>query len=286
MFLEQLKEGDLVILGYADDRGVERNGGRTGAAEGPDEIRDQLYRLTLKPGAQLKSQIWDLGNFQSWGLGLLEAHEKARETIRRIRAKKARLITLGGGHDWAFPDFVDFQSDFGSSAYLLNVDAHLDMRPEPTQVQNQGHSGTPFRRILSHGPLRMGVLGVQGSCTALAHWRWAEGARVTLLPLEELLLEASQAWEQIRNRFSLDPQNMSFGLSIDMDAFAQSQSPGVSAPQAFGVDPRLIAQLMGYMAPSLRHLGVYELCPRHDRDHSSARLAARLIQIYLSALTI
>src|SRR5437763_1288604 len=41
-----LKPGRAVIVGFPQDEGVRRNGGRVGAAEAPREIRRWLYRLT------------------------------------------------------------------------------------------------------------------------------------------------------------------------------------------------------------------------------------------------
>src|SRR5439155_21579169 len=41
-----LAPGRAVLIGFPQDEGVRRNGGRTGAAEAPDEIRRWLYRLT------------------------------------------------------------------------------------------------------------------------------------------------------------------------------------------------------------------------------------------------
>src|SRR5438132_1056779 len=41
-----LKPGRAVLIGFPQDEGVRRNGGRVGAAEAPSEIRRFLYRLT------------------------------------------------------------------------------------------------------------------------------------------------------------------------------------------------------------------------------------------------
>src|SRR5436305_2716743 len=41
-----LTRGRAVLIGFPQDEGVRRNGGRTGAAEAPDAIRRCLYRLT------------------------------------------------------------------------------------------------------------------------------------------------------------------------------------------------------------------------------------------------
>src|SRR5216684_4210530 len=41
-----LAPGRAVLIGFPQDEGVRRNGGRTGAAAAPNEIRRWLYRLT------------------------------------------------------------------------------------------------------------------------------------------------------------------------------------------------------------------------------------------------
>ncbi|MFV1981684.1 MAG: arginase family protein, partial [Rhodothermia bacterium] len=58
-----------IIVGFPSDRGVEINGGRPGAAAGPDAIRHALYKMT--PGspemAHLWKQIGDVGDVQIAG---------------------------------------------------------------------------------------------------------------------------------------------------------------------------------------------------------------------------
>src|SRR5437762_8900622 len=41
-----LAQGRAVLIGFPQDEGVRRNGGRSGAAAAPEEIRRWLYRLT------------------------------------------------------------------------------------------------------------------------------------------------------------------------------------------------------------------------------------------------
>src|SRR5688572_25480459 len=51
---------DVVILGCPQDEGVRRNGGRSGAAQAPREIRRALYRLSSAGLEHLR--IFDLGD--------------------------------------------------------------------------------------------------------------------------------------------------------------------------------------------------------------------------------
>jgi formimidoylglutamase len=281
--LEKIQEGDTVLFGYSDDRGVDRNAGRTGSAEAPDEIRKHLYKMTPSTSHSEKLRIVDFGNLRSWGMGLGEAHEEARQALTQIRSKKVRIVTLGGGHDWAYPDFADFAGS-SEATHLINIDAHLDMRPEPTDASQAGHSGTPFRKILtrpSNPQSLVSVIGLQHHCNASSHIKWAHGNRVTTLFLEDMPLDPENQWGLIHDRLNLSEAHRKFALSIDMDAFSQAHSPGVSAPQPFGLDPRLVLQLIRSLRGRLVQLGIYEANPRFDRDGATARLAARFIHEFL-----
>ena len=278
--LREIREHDFVLLGYPDDRGVDRNGGRLGAADAPDLIRSFLYNMTPDPTKNAPDfLIWDLGNLKSWSLSLLDAHAAARKALQEIRQTRARVITLGGGHDWAFPDFADFKGR------LINVDAHLDMRPLTKDPDASSHSGTPFRKILTHKgegtPLC--VLGLQKHCNARHHLEFARGARASLIFAEELPTNLEAQWDLIRDKFNLTGNKESVGFSLDMDAFAQSVAPGVSAPQSFGVDPCIVRRLIENLASQMRHFGIYELNPQFDRDNETSRLAAKLIHSWIFA---
>jgi formiminoglutamase len=277
----ELREGTFAILGYPDDRGVERNNGRAGACEGPDSIRSVLYRMTPSPLKVRDLQILDLGNMRSWSMDLLEAHQEARKAISQLRSSKAKLVTLGGGHDWAYSDFIDWQGP------LLHLDAHLDMRPNPEDTLKHGHSGTPFRRILSESkhPPQIKAIGLQSHCNSRSHLDWSGGFSVSTLFIEELPLAPEKQWELMLDQLELDSdknKKSPFVMSIDMDVFSQSVAPGVSAPQPYGLDPALVLRLIRHLGPRLQQLGVYETNPRFDLDRTTARLAAKFVHEFFT----
>ncbi|MDO5629985.1 MAG: arginase family protein, partial [Mobilicoccus sp.] len=45
--------GDVALVGFASEEGVRRNGGRPGAAEGPDALRRALAPLAIHTEAKL-----------------------------------------------------------------------------------------------------------------------------------------------------------------------------------------------------------------------------------------
>lgn len=290
--LSQLKPTDAVVLGYPDDRGVERNGGRLGASEGPDRIRHHLYRLVPSANLGPTQRVFDLGNLKTWSYSLNDAQRKAREVVGRLQKTGAKVLTFGGGHDWAYPDFRELGAAHPNSRlYVLNVDSHLDMRPYAKEGENTVHSGMPFRKLLEEIPplsssqFRLGVLGLGRAVNARHHVEWAEGHRVTLQFCEDLEWDLETQWKGIVEKFELGEDTIKkniFGLSIDMDVFSQSDSPGVSAPQAFGINPSIVRRLILELGTQCRHLGIYELNPRLDADDASARLAARLALEFIS----
>ena len=283
--LSEIAAGDVVLWGYPDDRGVERNFGRTGALLAPDIIRKQLYKMTPPHGSRELPRIFDFGNLKTWSHDLPEAHAFARECVLAVQKKGAKLVTLGGGHDWAFPDFVDFAGHNPAvKSKIINVDAHLDMRPNPKQEDRQSHSGTPFRRIIEENnsqSLSMSTIGLQKHCNNSEHVEWAHSRRVTTLFLEDMPESLNESWPLVSDRLELQ-QDQNIGLSIDMDAFPQHIAPGVSAPQVYGINPQICSKLIQNFRTPISQLGIYEYNPSFDLDERTARLAALFIYQYLT----
>ena len=76
-------------------------------------------------------------------------------------------------------------------------------------------------------------------------------------------------------------------LSVCLDAFAAAAAPGVSAPQALGINPWRVVPLIRRIAESgkLAAVDFAELCPRFDLDGRSARLLAALFFECLEGLS-
>src|SRR5258707_417639 len=52
----------FVIAGYPDDDGIQLNGGRKGAKDGPDAIRKYFYRMTPAVSSKSRPALIDIGN--------------------------------------------------------------------------------------------------------------------------------------------------------------------------------------------------------------------------------
>lgn len=270
--------GQVALLGFASDAGVRRNGGRPGAAEGPTAIRQMLANLAWHHDA-----VVDAGDVVVAGDALEAAQAEYGQLLHRLLAAGARPIGLGGGHEIAYASWQGLAADLaGRSAVaprvgILNLDAHLDLRVAP-----RPHSGTPFRDIAQDCERRgwrfdYACFGVAEAANTAALYAeaaqrgvWVEhDVDVTMDRLPSLLARVAD-W--------LEPLDAVY-LTVCLDAFPAATAPGVSAPSALGIDPRIALALIRLLRESrrLRMADLAELCPPLDIDRRTARLAARLV---------
>ena len=136
-------------LAAQHDAGVRRNGGRPGAALGPDAIRHALYRLTPdaehpESFAALLDHTADLGDIDV--TGDVEAdQERLGAVLAPLLADGVVPVVLGGGHETAYGHFLGYVGA-ERDVEILNWDAHADVR----NVGDGAHSGSPFRQALEH----------------------------------------------------------------------------------------------------------------------------------------
>lgn len=270
--------GGSALLGFASDAGVRRNGGRPGAAEGPAELRRMLANL-----AWHQRELLDAGDVRVEADDLESAQAEFGVHLGRLLDRGWRPVGLGGGHEIAYASWQGLARHLAGCGNrlprvgIVNLDAHLDLRRA-----NLPHSGTPFRDIAQDceargWDFRYACFGVAASSNTAALYAEAERLGVWIEHDVDLSPEQLPA---LRARLDawLAPLEAVY-LTICLDAFPAAVAPGVSAPSALGIDPRLAVALIGHLKTSgkLRLADVAELCPALDSDRRTARLAARLV---------
>lgn len=280
-----LRPGRAVLLGFPQDEGVRRNHGRAGAAEAPPQIRHYLYRLTPWDGENdidlAARPPLDAGNLRIAG-SLEDSQQALAEVVGGILQGRAVPVVLGGGHETAYGHFLGYVSA-GLSPGIINIDAHLDVRPCP---DGRGHSGSPFRQAIEHPshplPGRHYVcLGAQPSSVSREHLsyaqkrscvvRWAGGLKSDTFARECEQLAAAGCRVYV---------------SLDADAVAGESVPGVSAPNASGLPASLVsawARQAG-RSPHVSSFDLVEINPRFDPQGQSARWAALALWQFLAGL--
>jgi formiminoglutamase len=110
--LDNQSTPDVVIIGFPSDEGVRRNGGRPGAAQGPEALRQAFYKLTpdTENDGLLEAMLGrtlDLGNLKLSG-NVEEDQELLGEVLAPFLSQNIVPIILGGGHETAYGHFLGY----------------------------------------------------------------------------------------------------------------------------------------------------------------------------------
>lgn len=275
------EEAEVVVVGFPTDEGVRRNGGRPGAADGPDALRRALW--TMAPDAEryddyagLLARTADLGNLAT--SGDLEADQEALGRVLAPHLRRGAVaIVLGGGHETAFGHFLGHVAA-GRAVHTLNWDAHPDVRP---LKDGRGHSGSPFRQALEHpSGLCRGytVAALNPPSVARTHLDYLTEHECTAHFNTSISFTAVESIYAAREHATL--------VTFDLDALDQAAAPGVSAPATAGLSPHLwlYAAYKAGVCSTVRSIDVVELSPPLDPDGRTARLAARTVWEFLRGL--
>ena len=272
--------GRPVLIGFPQDEGVRRNGGRPGAAEAPTRIRHWLYRLT----PPVSFSLLDLGNVRV-GADLEASQEALAAVVAAVAAAGAIPIVLGGGHETALGHYLGLTCA-GGPVGVINLDAHLDVRPT---LAGKGHSGSPFRQMMEDAarplaPDRYVCLGAQPSAVSAAHHQFVTGRGGIVRGAAEVRGQLGRYFREQCER--LAGHGCPVYVSLDADVVRAADVPGVSALNPLGLDGVEVCQCLGQAGAStaVAALDVVEINPRFDRDELSARWAALAVWSFLAGL--
>lgn len=273
---------DWALLGYPDDEGIIINKGRVGASEGPDAIRSIFYRtaLGLEPAT-----LTDIGNLKTEG-PLAERHERAKQVLEALHRQNKSIITLGGSHDYGYPDGAAFLHHFkDQKSVVINFDAHLDVRPTSKGLS----SGTPFFRLKEQfSKMNLVQFGIQPQCNAQAHYKWCYERDIEIIDWPTLLQNPQSLTANLSSTLErLDLLHCPAFLSLDIDVFHHGIAPGCSQSWATGLDGNQFFLILNWLKSHLKikHFGIYEVSPPLDHGVSTSRLAAQWIHQLLERKT-
>ena len=283
-------QASWVILGVADDRGIKNNFGRDGAKKGPAGFRDFFYAQGIGEISPPESKMYDVGDLKlhkNLGTTLHDLKRVVQE-IKTYDPKK-KIFVIGGGHDIAFGEIAGCiaTSRNPSEHHVVNTDAHSDVRP--LEKGNIVTSGTPFFRLIDEeglNPSNYHPFGLQrpSNNPQLVAWMNSKGVNPSWLESMPTVTEQIISFRNLLKSFEGKPWH----LSIDMDGFPMSVSPGVSAPGVFGIAPEIFLTLDSVKRTfaTLESFGIYELAPNLDEHEKSQRLAAKLAYLIFSVSTL
>jgi len=254
-------KADVVIVGCPEDRGSSQ---LSGSAMAPDQIRRQLYNLTI-PRHGLK--IADLGNVVATDI-LASYYDRLAEVVNTVVKAGKFVILLGGSQDIAYGQYKGYRNIAPLIEYV-HIDSELDVGDSDFGVNNR----TFNHKIFLHSPNYLGNftnLGHQSYFVSLADKKrignlFFEGVR-----LGEIRQDLKEAEPHLRNA------NM---VSIDMSSVRSADAPGTTHPSPAGFTAEEIVQLARYAAMSNRcsSVSICETQPMKDFNGQTTLLSAIMI---------
>lgn len=264
----------IVLLGFACDEGVRRNGGRVGAKDGPRAIRAALANLAWHQ----ERPVYDAGDVRCDEGDMEAAQLRLAEVVASVIRAGHRPLVLGGGHETAWGTFQGIVAAKPQAAVgVINIDAHLDLRAD-----EPGNSGTPFNQMAkwcegNGRPFNYLCIGASWpSNTSALFARMGELGAGTLfddafftkesVPIDKVIDGSIRRVELVH-------------LSIDLDVLPAATMPAVSAPAARGVPLEAVETVLHRVLVSdkVAAVDIVELNPALDIDRHGARVAARLV---------
>jgi formiminoglutamase len=175
-------------------------------------------------------------------MDLESSHAALTRQVAACLAKGAIPFVVGGGNDQSYPNASALLAQCiarGTSMTVINVDAHLDVRPLRDGLV---HSGSPFRLLLEDARWSS-VTGhfiefaAQGSQCSAAHVDYlACTPRTNIVWLLKHLRapHAPSVCDQFAVAMRTLPEASVF-VSFDIDSIAGEACPGVSCPATIGL---------------------------------------------------
>lgn len=262
---------EIALIGLADDLGVKLNGGRLGAAQGPDAIRAALRGYGVAdPGGWNYPAIFDAGNIipapGEDGRALSQTHVRVFEATTWLLERGLFPVALGGGHDltWPFAHAVIHHAAARGTpiSHGLYFDAHLDVR-------DTLGSGMPFRRLIeATGLTSLSLVGFNPFVNTREHRDWFVAHGGCFVDSALALLEAATS---------------PLFVSLDLDVIDASHAPGVSAMNPAGFDVRSLQAMVEAVGAceQVKCFDLMEHSPPHDVQGRTSRVAAHLLLAFV-----
>ena len=272
---------DFAVLGVPFDEGT---WGQPGERYGPRDMREnsQEYAHDLTEGfyyidgdrTVLKGKHWaDVGDVVIYPTVAAETNDKITEAVRKILAKKAFPITLGGDHSIAYPVIRAFDIPLT----VVHIDAHLDTWAGAKG--NLDHASWVLRTAKLPTVKKIAQLGMRGIANDTEAAGNAKALHTTVVTAEEIHRHGvAAALERI-------PQSENIYISFDVDSMDPTLAPGTGTLEPGGLSFQEIDDLMKGIPSRGKLVGIdiVEVNPYRDPSGRTAQTAIRLLVDLLGA---
>jgi len=265
------EEADYILLGIPFDGTVT---GRPGSRYGPDAIR----KATLDSEDYSPYFDNDISDIKLFDYGNLEipfgdtnaALSRIKEKCIRINKLTGRLIALGGEHLITLPIVEALCERYGRELFLIQFDAHADMRQEYLGVK---HSHATVMNLTA------GLIGIENMAMI--------GIRSGMKEEWKLLRShphyfggiSSRTIEDFRKFVEEKLHERKVYVTIDFDVFDPGIFPGTGTPEPGGINFTEFIEYMKILSGvNIIGADLVELVPDADISGISRSLAATVLR--------
>ena len=256
----ELEGVKVALFGVLDGR---KSGDNEGCSQGPQAIREFLYRLT--PHFHWQPTV-DLGDLRP---GITEADTEA--AVESVIAELTQMgiipVVLGGGQDLTTPMYRALEP-FGKAMQLVTLDSRLDFGADP----DQGTSRNFMNDIILHEPNYL------FDYTNLGHQGYLTDPD-TMELIEKMQFESVRLGTVNAQPHLMEPILRDADLvSIDAGVIRGSDHPAHDSAGPNGISAATICQLARYagMSDNLKAIGIFEHNPDLDARDLGAKLIAQI----------
>ena len=278
--LDKLK-ADFAVLGVPFDEGT---WGQPGERYGPRDMREnsQEYAHDLTEGfyyidgdrTVLKGKRWvDVGDVVVYPTVAIETDAKITEAVKKILAKKAFPIILGGDHSITFPVVRAYDIPLT----IVHIDAHLDTWNGAKG--NLDHASWVLRVAKLPTAVNITQLGMRGIANDPEAAGNAKALHTKVVTSEEIHRRGIAA------AIRAIPQSENIYVTFDVDSMDPTLAPGTGTLEPGGLNFAEIDELMKEIPSKGRLVGldIVEVNPYRDPSGRTAQTAIRLMVDLLGA---
>ena len=271
---------DVAVLGVPNDMGIQY---RPGCRFGPRAIREASTMFSFGHSGMYSYEddktyltddqvsIQDAGDVDIIHTDMVASHNNTVAAVRRILARKAMPVILGGDHSVTVPVLEAFDKE--EPVHVVQIDAHLDFVNERCGVRYG--NGNPMRRAseMRHvtGLTQLGIRNV-GSSSAKDHQEAIAAGSDILSVRQFRTLGVAKVLERI-------PAGKRYYITMDIDGLDPSIAPGTGTPSCGGFTYYEVLELYQGLARQGHIVGMdmVEVSPPYDPTGITAMHAAQIL---------
>jgi formiminoglutamase len=260
-----LSEVKIALFGVKEDRKALEN---TGCAEGPDEIRRQLYPLMAHWN---NMTIADLGNIRQ-GNTIEDTYFAVKEVVATLVRQNITVILLGGSQDLTYPNYLAYEN-IGRVINIAAIDSVFDLGQDEQELNARSY----LSRIILHQP------NFLFNYTNLGYQSYFVN-RDALQLMKNLFFEINRLGNVRADIAETEPMVRNADLvSVDISAIRAADAPGSFYAGPNGLNGEEACRICRYagMNDKLTSIGFYEYNPSFDIRRQTAQLVAQMIWYFL-----